>query len=125
VESAEARAAVIELRQRKGMVIDPADPDTRSVGSFFVNPVLDAAALAAVEAAARTRCDPDTWVPRFDVAGSGDSLAKVPAAWLIERAGFGKGLRPGRRRPGFRQATRSLWSRRDRPALPRCWRWPR
>jgi UDP-N-acetylmuramate dehydrogenase len=92
VESAEARAAVIELRQRKGMVIDPADPDTRSVGSFFVNPLLDAPALAAVEAAARVRCGPDTRVPRF---GAGDGLVKVPAAWLIEQAGFGKGYNPG------------------------------
>ena len=95
VESAEARAAVIELRQRKGMVIDPADPDTRSVGSFFVNPVLDAPALAAVEAAARARSGPQTRVPRFEVAGSGDGLVKVPAAWLIEHAGFGKGYNPG------------------------------
>jgi UDP-N-acetylmuramate dehydrogenase len=95
VESAEAREAVIELRQRKGMVIDPADPDTRSVGSFFVNPVLDAAALAAVEAAARARCGPGTRVPRFEVAGSGGGLVKVPAAWLIEQAGFGKGYNPG------------------------------
>jgi UDP-N-acetylmuramate dehydrogenase len=95
VESAEARAAVIELRQRKGMVIDPADPDTRSAGSFFVNPVLDPPALAAVEAAARARCGPDTRVPRFQVEGSGDGLVKVPAAWLIERAGFGKGYNPG------------------------------
>jgi UDP-N-acetylmuramate dehydrogenase len=95
VESAEARAAVIELRQRKGMVIDPADPDTRSVGSFFVNPVLDAPALAAVEAAARARSGPQIRVPHFEVTGSGDGLAKVPAAWLIEQAGFGKGYNPG------------------------------
>jgi UDP-N-acetylmuramate dehydrogenase len=88
VESTEVRATVIELRQGKGMVIDPADPDTRSVGSFFVNPVLDPAALAAVEAAARARCGPQTRVPRFD---AGDGRVKVPAAWLIERAGFGKG----------------------------------
>jgi len=93
VESTEARSAVIELRQRKGMVIDPADPDTRSVGSFFVNPVLDAAALAAVEAAARARCGAGTRVPRFP-AGE-DGLVKVPAAWLIERAGFGRGYSPG------------------------------
>jgi UDP-N-acetylmuramate dehydrogenase len=82
------RSAVIELRRRKGMVIDSADPDTRSAGSFFVNPVLDGAALAAVEAAARARCGAGTRVPRFD---AGDGLVKVPAAWLIERAGFGKG----------------------------------
>jgi len=92
VASAEARSAVLELRRRKGMVIDPADPDTRSVGSFFVNPVLDAAALAAVEAAARARCGDGSRVPRFD---AGDGLVKVPAAWLIERAGFAKGYSPG------------------------------
>jgi UDP-N-acetylmuramate dehydrogenase len=74
------------------MVIDPADPDTRSVGSFFVNPVLDGAALAAVATAARARCGQDTAVPRFD---AGEGLVKVPAAWLIERAGFGKGFSLG------------------------------
>jgi UDP-N-acetylmuramate dehydrogenase len=92
VSSAEARSAVLELRRRKGMVIDPSDPDTRSVGSFFVNPVLDRAALAAVEAAVRVRWGQDTPVPRFD---AGDGLVKVPAAWLIERAGFGKGYSLG------------------------------
>jgi UDP-N-acetylmuramate dehydrogenase len=92
VASREARSAVIELRRGKGMVIDAADPDTRSAGSFFVNPVLDRAALAAVEAAARARCGEDTRVPRFD---AGDGLVKVPAAWLIERAGFGKGYSLG------------------------------
>ncbi len=92
VPAEQARAAVLELRRRKGMVIDPADPDTRSVGSFFVNPVLDTAALAAVEAAARARCGDGTAVPRFD---AGDGLVKVPAAWLIERAGFGRGYTLG------------------------------
>jgi UDP-N-acetylmuramate dehydrogenase len=92
VAGAEARAAVLDLRRRKGMVIDPADPDTRSVGSFFVNPVLDGAALAAVEAAVRLRWGEGTPVPRFE---AGDDLVKVPAAWLIERAGFGKGYSLG------------------------------
>jgi UDP-N-acetylenolpyruvoylglucosamine reductase len=92
VASTEVRSAVIDLRRRKGMVIDATDPDTRSVGSFFVNPVLDGAALAAVEAAARARCGDQTRVPRFD---AGDGLVKVPAAWLIERAGFGKGFSLG------------------------------
>ena len=96
VDSSEARSAVIELRQRKGMVIDPSDPDTRSVGSFFVNPVLDVGAMAAVEAAARARCGPDTRVPRFPAGDrAGDGLVKVPAAWLIERAGFARGYSPG------------------------------
>jgi len=92
VDGAEARAAVIELRQRKGMVIDPADPDTRSAGSFFLNPVLDAATLAGVEAAARTRCGPDVRVPRVE---AGNGHVKVPAAWLIERSGFTRGYNPG------------------------------
>jgi UDP-N-acetylmuramate dehydrogenase len=92
VDCARARAAVLQLRRRKGMVIDPADPDTRSVGSFFVNPVLDAAELAVAEKAARARYGEDTPVPRFD---AGDGRVKVPAAWLIEHAGFGKGYRLG------------------------------
>jgi UDP-N-acetylmuramate dehydrogenase len=90
--STDVRSAVIELRRRKGMVIDSTDPDTRSAGSFFVNPVLDGTALAAVEAAARARCGEGTRVPRFD---AGDGRVKVPAAWLIERAGFGKGYSLG------------------------------
>jgi UDP-N-acetylmuramate dehydrogenase len=92
VASTRARSAVLKLRRGKGMVIDAADPDTRSVGSFFVNPVLDRGALAAVEAAARARCGEGTRVPWFD---AGEGLAKVPAAWLIERAGFGKGYSLG------------------------------
>ncbi len=92
VPADQARAAVLGLRRHKGMVIDPADPDTRSVGSFFVNPVLDAAALEAVEAAARARCGPGTAVPRFEAGGG---LVKVPAAWLIERAGFARGYSQG------------------------------
>jgi UDP-N-acetylmuramate dehydrogenase len=95
VESARARAAVLELRRGKGMVIDPADPDTRSAGSFFLNPVLDPAELAVVQKAASARYGDDAQVPRFEVSGSGDGLVKVPAAWLIERAGFGKGYRLG------------------------------
>jgi UDP-N-acetylmuramate dehydrogenase len=92
VASTTVRSAVIELRRGKGMVIDAADPDTRSVGSFFVNPVLDGTALARVEAAARARCGEGTRVPRFD---AGDGLVKVPAAWLIERAGFSRGYTLG------------------------------
>jgi UDP-N-acetylmuramate dehydrogenase len=92
VASTEVRSAVIDLRRSKGMVIDSTDPDTRSVGSFFVNPVLDGTELAAVEAAARARCGAGTRVPRFD---AGDGLVKVPAAWLIEQTGFGKGYSLG------------------------------
>ena len=92
IASTDVRSAVIALRRSKGMVIDSTDPDTRSAGSFFVNPVLDGAALAGVETAARARCGEGTRVPRFD---AGPGLVKVPAAWLIERAGFGKGYSLG------------------------------
>jgi UDP-N-acetylmuramate dehydrogenase len=79
----EVRAAVLKIRARKGMVLDSGDPDTRSAGSFFTNPVLDSGQLARVEAAAA-----GAGVPRFD---AGDGLVKIPAAWLIEHAGFAKG----------------------------------
>jgi len=70
------------------MVLDPGDPDTRSVGSFFLNPVLDRVQFAAVERAARAAAGPGTRVPRYPV---GDGQVKVSAAWLIEQAGFRKG----------------------------------
>jgi UDP-N-acetylmuramate dehydrogenase len=99
VPLAEARATVLELRRGKGMVLDPADPDTRSAGSFFTNPLLTAAQFARLQERAAAACGPGTTVPHFpadvpagDPAGTG--AVKVPAAWLIERAGFGKGY-PG------------------------------
>jgi UDP-N-acetylmuramate dehydrogenase len=75
------------------MVLDEADPDTRSAGSFFTNPVLDLAAFAALERAVAASFGPGTTVPTFP---AGPGQVKVPAAWLIERAGFGRGYRPGR-----------------------------
>jgi UDP-N-acetylmuramate dehydrogenase len=91
VPLADARAAVLGLRRGKGMVLDAADPDTRSAGSFFTNPVLSPAQFGAVERVALARFGPGTVVPRFPAAG--DAL-KVPAAWLIEHSGFTKGY-PG------------------------------
>jgi len=90
----DARSAVLALRRGKGMVLDPADPDTRSAGSFFTNPVLDHRQFAEVQrrAAARSgRLGERAGAPSFP---AGDGLVKVPAAWLIEQAGFGKGY-PG------------------------------
>jgi UDP-N-acetylmuramate dehydrogenase len=83
---AEARAAVIAIRSRKGMVLNDADPDTRSAGSFFTNPVVSAGAFAAVEQAAAARGTAD--VPHFPAPGG---MIKIPAAWLIEHSGFAKG----------------------------------
>jgi UDP-N-acetylmuramate dehydrogenase len=84
----EVRDAVLALRRGKGMVLDPDDPDTASVGSFFTNPVLSPTALAAFEA----RLAPGTGYPRWPAAGG----AKLSAAWLIEHSGFGKGYGNGR-----------------------------
>jgi UDP-N-acetylmuramate dehydrogenase len=75
---ADVRAAVLALRRGKGMVIDPADPDTVSAGSFFTNPVLDT---------------PPDGAPAWPEP---DGRFKVSAAWLIEQAGFHKGYGNGR-----------------------------
>jgi UDP-N-acetylmuramate dehydrogenase len=82
VPLAEVRAAVLRLRARKGMVLDDADHDTWSAGSFFTNPVLDAAGAAALPEGA----------PRWPVDGDVDGgKVKTSAAWLIEHAGFARG----------------------------------
>ncbi len=75
----QARDTVRKLREQKGMVLDPDDRDTWSVGSFFTNPVLPAAEWAALG------LDAPHWPGE-------DGTVKVPAAWLIEHAGFGKGF---------------------------------
>jgi UDP-N-acetylmuramate dehydrogenase len=90
----EVRAAVIKIRSRKGMVLNPGDPDTRSAGSFFTNPVITAEEFARVEAAATARGAGQ--VPHYPAGGG---LVKVPAAWLIEHSGFAKGYgAPGQAR---------------------------
>jgi UDP-N-acetylmuramate dehydrogenase len=78
VPAAVAREAVLELRRGKGMVLDAADHDTWSAGSFFTNPVVSAAD-----------------VPEGAPAWPQDDGVKTSAAWLIERAGFGKGYGDG------------------------------
>ncbi|MDT7578362.1 MAG: UDP-N-acetylmuramate dehydrogenase [Pseudonocardiales bacterium] len=82
VPATAAREAVLALRRGKGMVLDPADHDTWSVGSFFTNPLLPEAPV-----------DAPTWP-------AGPGLVKVSAAWLIERSGF----RRGHEGPGGRVA---------------------
>jgi UDP-N-acetylmuramate dehydrogenase len=80
---AAVREAVLALRRGKGMVIDPADPDSVSAGSFFTNPVLSSLAAATLPADA----------PRWP---QDDGRVKTSAAWLIEHAGFAKGHGNGR-----------------------------
>jgi UDP-N-acetylmuramate dehydrogenase len=78
----EVRETVLQLRRSKGMVLDPADHDSWSVGSFFVNPLLEAVPDAAAGC------------PQWQA----DGRTKLSAAWLIEQAGFtrGYGLDHGR-----------------------------
>ena len=79
---ARVRETVLALRRGKGMVVDPADPESRSAGSFFTNPIV------AAEVAARLPADAPRWPQP-------DGRVKLAAAWLIERAGFAKGHTEG------------------------------
>ncbi len=82
------REAVLALRAAKGMVLDPADPDTCSAGSFFTNPILSGPELAQALQAIHSRLGDDVRCPQYPAGTS----TKLSAAWLIERAGFGKGF---------------------------------
>ncbi|MEV4519353.1 UDP-N-acetylmuramate dehydrogenase [Micromonospora tulbaghiae] len=84
VPLADARATVRKLRAGKGMVLDAADPDTWSVGSFFTNPVLPGDVFEQVRERAADLGQPPNWP-------GADGTVKVSAAWLIDKAGFGKG----------------------------------
>jgi UDP-N-acetylmuramate dehydrogenase len=83
---ADVRSAVLSIRRRKGMVVDEDDPDSRSVGSFFMNPVVPGSRRE--EVARRT----GAVVPGFP---AGADRVKIPAAWLIEHAGFSRGFADG------------------------------
>lgn len=91
---AEVREAVLALRRRKGMVLDPADPDTASAGSFFTNPVLAADDFRALCDKVAVRCGATVTPPRYPAGEgpAGQGSVKTSAAWLIERAGFGRGF---------------------------------
>ena len=80
----EVREAVLRIRASKGMVLDPADHDTWSAGSFFTNPILPAAQAAELPEDA----------PRYD---AGEGLVKTSAAWLISHSGIERGHAVGER----------------------------
>jgi UDP-N-acetylmuramate dehydrogenase len=82
------RDAVLELRRGKGMVLDPADPDSVSAGSFFTNPVLRERDFGAFAARVAERLGTDVAPPAWP---AGERRVKTSAAWLIERAGFQRG----------------------------------
>jgi UDP-N-acetylmuramate dehydrogenase len=85
---ADVRAAVLAIRRAKSMVLEAGDPNRRSVGSFFVNPVVSAEAAAAVAARAGAAA-----MPQWPAAAG---RVKLSAAWLIEQAGFRRGAGDGR-----------------------------
>lgn len=86
---ADVREAILRIRRRKGMVIEAGNSANRSVGSFFVNPIITREDFARVEAGVQHPGEP---VPHYAM---GPDLVKVPAAWLIEHAGFSKGVSRG------------------------------
>ncbi|MEM8929541.1 MAG: UDP-N-acetylmuramate dehydrogenase [Acidobacteriota bacterium] len=83
------RHAVLEVRRSKSMVLDPDDPNRRSAGSFFTNPIVAPAVAAAVAEQVRRR-NGRRPMPRYP-AGPDDPRVKLSAAWLIEEAGFSRG----------------------------------
>jgi len=83
---AEVSTAVRSIRHQKGMLIVDGDPDCRSAGSFFKNPVIGAQHFARIAAGFAER------VPTYP---AGEGFFKLPAAWLVEQAGFHKGYALG------------------------------
>jgi UDP-N-acetylmuramate dehydrogenase len=119
VPIAALRESVLALRASKGMVLDPADPDTSSAGSFFTNPIVSERFARSLPASAPRwiighETDlPDRVIPLDEYAGVGPvpgvevvRLVKLSAAWLIEHAG----IAPGFRLPGSRAAVSSKHS---------------
>ncbi|HLU99363.1 MAG TPA: UDP-N-acetylmuramate dehydrogenase [Thermobifida alba] len=92
VPLADAREAVLALRRGKGMVVDPEDPDSRSAGSFFTNPILSAEEFTEFTRRVEALLGPGTTPPAYPDA---DGRVKTSAAWLIEHAGFPKGYGSG------------------------------
>lgn len=86
----EARRAVIEIRAAKSMVIDERDPNSKSAGSFFKNPIVSNEKFREITEKAESFGVKD--VPHFKVD---ETSVKIPAAWLIEQSGFGKGYKRG------------------------------
>jgi len=87
---AQVREAVLEIRKSKGMVIDAEIADSRSCGSFFMNPIVNQDIADNVEQIATSGATalPGASMPRYP---AGPRQTKLSAAWLIERAGFQKG----------------------------------
>lgn len=88
------RRTVLDLRRRKSMVLDPDDPNRRSAGSFFLNPIVSAAEVERIveQALREGLVGAPNEVPRYP---AGDGQVKLAAGWLVEQAGIAKGTRRG------------------------------
>jgi len=88
------RRTVIQIRDSKGMILEGSNPDLKSAGSFFKNPILDPLKAAEIENQLRDRglLDTSQNLPRYEAPGDKE---KLPAAWFIEHAGFKKGFISG------------------------------
>lgn len=84
----DARTAVLEQRRRRGMVLDAADHDTWSCGSFFTNPILSTAEAQRLEQRVADRVGPEATMPTWPESGG---RVKTSAAWLIDHAGYARG----------------------------------
>lgn len=87
----ETRRAVLQIRRAKSMVIDESDPNSKSAGSFFKNPIVSREKFADVIKLAQAFGIEN--VPNYD---ADDNRVKIPAAWLIENSGFHKGYKLGK-----------------------------
>jgi UDP-N-acetylmuramate dehydrogenase len=87
----EVREAVLQIRESKGMVLQPDDLNSKSVGSFFKNPIISRTAEVELEEKSRANglLEASEKIPGYPAS---QDKRKVSAAWLIERAGFGKGF---------------------------------
>ena len=90
----EVREVVLDLRRKKSMVYDARDPNRRSAGSFFTNPIVSADKAAAVvtQALGENLVQAPEEVPQYPLP---DGRVKLAAGWLVERAGVKRGLRMG------------------------------
>ena len=86
---AEVREAVRQIRASKGMLLTPGDPDARSAGSFFKNPVLTENEFESLKRKASER---GLEIPNYPALAA---HRKVSAAWLVEQSGFSKGFGNG------------------------------
>jgi len=86
--SADVRESVLAIRRGKAMVIDPSEPDSRSAGSFFVNPTVTVEGFSRMKSLSEPWLHPGEEIPSYP---AGDNLLKLPAGWLIEHAAIKRG----------------------------------